>query len=210
MVQVSSVEKVQGRRVRIVLEDGSRYYILRSMYQERPVAEGDEIDPKEYAQWVLTRQYRSALDKAVSMLAVRACSKGEIKQKLQRIGYSPETIEMVIYKLEKNDLLNDQDFAAQWAQYRSGQKYGPRRISQELRHKGVSAEETAIAIEDVSEEEQLASALTLAQKNIRHAWTEEDPRKAKQKAIASIVRRGFSWDIARQAVEQVFGDLDEA
>ncbi|MBQ9211962.1 MAG: regulatory protein RecX [Clostridia bacterium] len=210
MVQVSSVEKVQGRRVRIVLENGSRYFILRSMYQERPLEEGDEVDPQEYAQWVLTRQYRSALDKAVSMLAVRACSKGEIEQKLHRIGYSPETIEMVIYKLEKNDLVNDQDFAAQWAQYRSGQKYGPRRISQELRHKGVSAEETALAIEDVSEEEQLASALSLAEKSLRRIRTEEDPRKAKQKAVTAIVRRGFSWDIARQAVEQVFGELDEA
>ena len=194
MVQVSEIEQVRGRRVKITLDDGSHYLLLRSMYQERPLEIGEAVDPKEYAQWVMTRQYRSALDKAVSMLAVRACSRGEIEQKLRRIGYAPDTIEMVIYKLEKNELINDQEFADQWAQYRAGQKYGPRRISQELRMKGVSAEEAESAL------------AVLARKSLQRAKAGEDPRKTRQRAMAAIVRRGYDWDTARQAIETVMGE----
>ncbi len=209
MVQVSNVEKLRGQKIKITFEDGSSYLLLRSMYLDRPLEAGDEVDPKEYAQWVLTRQYRSALDKAVAMLAVRACSKGEIRQKLRRIGFSEETADMVIYKLEKNHLLNDEEFAAQWVQYRSGQKYGPRRISQELRIKGVSAEEAESALEEVPEEAQLENAVRLARKALQRAKAGEDPRKTRQKILASIVRRGYSWDLARQAVDQVLNADDE-
>ena len=206
MVQVSEIEQVRGRRVKITLDDGSHYLLLRSMYQERPLEIGEAVDPKEYAQWVMTRQYRSALDKAVAMLAVRACSRGEIEQKLRRIGYAPDTIEMVIYKLEKNELINDQEFADQWAQYRAGQKYGPRRISQELRMKGVSAEEAESALAEILEEDQIIDAAVLARKSLQRAKAGEDPRKTRQRAMAAIVRRGYDWDTARQAIETVMGE----
>lgn len=213
MVRVNEVESVRGRRVRIVLDNGDKYLLLRSAYQDRPLEVGEEVNPEEFAQWVLKRQYRSALDKAVAMLAARACSKGEIEQKLSRTGYSPETIEMVIYKLEKNNLLNDQEFADQWVQYRAGQKYGPRRISQELRRKGVSAEETENALEEISEEQQLENAVLLARKGLARAGAEDDFRKIRQKVLAALVRRGYDWDTARQAVDRAAKELqieDEA
>ena len=209
MVQVNNVEKLRGQKVKITFDDGSSYLILRSMYLDRPLEAGDEVDPKEYAQWVLIRQYRSALDKAVAMLAVRACSKGEIRQKLRRIGYSEETADMVICKLEKNHLLNDGEFADQWVQYRSGQKYGPRRISQELRSKGVSAEDAESALEDIPEETQLENASALARKALQRAKADEDPRKTRQKVTAALVRRGYSWDLARRAVDHVLQPEDD-
>ena len=37
----------------------------------------------------------------------------------------------------------------------------------------------------------------------RKAWSKikpgEDPRKSRQKVISSLVRKGYDWDIARQA-----------
>ena len=202
MVQVSEVEYLPGQMVRIAFDDSTSYRIRRSMYRERPLEVGESVDPEEYARWVLMRQYRSALDKAVAMLARRACSIGEIRQKLQRIGYSEDTVEMVICKLEKTHLVDDRDFADQWTRYRAGQKYGPRRISQELRHKGVSQEETEEALREMSEEEQLENAAALVRKALQRTGAEEDPRKTGQKILASIVRRGYDWDVARQAVER--------
>ena len=204
MVRVSEIEEVRGRRVKVTFDDGSHYLLLRSMLQDRPLEVGDTVEAEEFADWVLKRQYRSALEKAVAMLAQRACSRGEIEQKLRQTGYSPETIDMVLYKLEKNDLLNDRVFAGQWAQYRAGQKYGPRRISQELRYKGVSPEETEAALSVIPEEDQLESAVRIAEKAARRGKPGEDPRKARQRILSAVVRRGFDWDIARQAVDRVF------
>ena len=208
MVRVSEVTYLPKQKVRVVLDNGSGYTILKSMYHERPLSVGDELDAAEYADWILKRQYRSALDKAVSMLALRARSRGEISQKLLRTGYSEETVNMVMYKLEKEGFLDDQDFAEQWTSYRSGQKIGPRRISMELRQKGVSAADTERALEDISEEELMESAVCVARRYLSRTGKSEEPAKVRQKAVQAVVRRGYDWDLARQAVDQVLGQDD--
>ena len=91
MVEVISVESQRGR-YKIALDNGERYTLTRALYQERPVQPGEEIDEKEYAQWVLVHQYRSALERAVAMLAARACSRGEISRKLKNAGYAQNTV----------------------------------------------------------------------------------------------------------------------
>lgn len=208
MVRISEVEKVRGR-IRVVLDDGSEYLLLKSMLSERPLKVNDELDSEEFSSWVTQRQYRSALEKAVSFLAVRTCSKGEIDQKLRRIGYSPETVKMVLFKLDREGFLNDRDFADQWARYRSSQRYGPRRIVQELKMKGISGEDIESVLENLPEKEQLEDAVEIARKALKRAKSGEDPRKTREKMAAGIVRRGYSWDLARQACDQVLRDEEE-
>ena len=106
--------------------------------------------------------------------------------------------ELVIYKLEKENLLNDQEFSELWVQQRS-RKYGSRRIRQELRVKGVPESTAEKALSSVSDEEMLESATSLAVKAWSRAKPGDDPRKTRQRIISSLVRKGFDWDLARQA-----------
>ncbi len=206
--EVISVEKIRYR-YKIQLDNGETYYLTKGLYAERPLNPGEVVEAGEFAQWITLHQYRSALEKAVAMLAQRPCSKGEISRKLKNSGYSPDTVEMVLYKLEKHELVDDRAFADQWAQYRAGQKYGPRRIAQELRYKGVAQEDTEEALSSLSEEEQLEQAAHLARKAFARAKPGEDPRKTLQKVMGAIVRRGFPWDIAREACERYVQDAEE-
>ena len=208
MVLVTDVEKLRGGKVLVKLDNGSVYQLLRSAYLERPLSPGDEIDADEYERWVLLHQYRSALDKAVAMLAARICSKGEIRGKLHHVGYSDQTIEMVLLKLEKNNLLNDQEFASAWAAYRSGKRYGPGKIRQELRTKGIASEDTDIVLNQIPEEILFENAVSLARKSLRSTKETEDPRKIRQRVTAMLVRRGYSWDLSRQAFELAFQETD--
>ena len=208
MEQVTEVRLLRGSYVRISLQNGIKYYLLRKVYQERPVQTGDNIDEKEFAWWVLKHQYRPALNQAVSMLAQRACSKGEIQRKLSLKGYSKETIEMVLLKLEKTGCLDDQDFAKQWTEHRSAQKYGPRRISQELKNKGIPAEEADAVMQCYSEERMLDNALQLARKGIKNRKEKDDLRRSCQKIMTGIVRRGYSWEVAKQALNRALKESD--
>ena len=209
MVEVICVEKVRSRYL-IRLDNGKKYELSRNLFRERPLEPGEQIEEKEFSQWVTLHQYRSALERAVAMLAARACSKGEINRKLKNAGYADETVEMVLYKLEKHELLNDQEFAEQWARYRSGQKYGPRRIADELRRKGITADEAGSVLDQMSEEDQNDQALYLARKGLARRHPEEDLRKTKQRVAAGIVRRGYDWDTARDACEQAAQELSLA
>lgn len=199
MEVILEIRKQRGKAL-VTLSDGSVLRVPLGLLRERPLREGDAIELEEYDNWLMVRQYRYALDRAVSYLAARAHSRHEIEEKLLRIGYRPCTVEMVLYKLERERLLNDADFARQWVEARAARKLGRQRIALELRRKGISADESEAALEAIDGEEQLANATSLAAKALIRAKKDEDPRKTAQRIHAMLARRGFGWDIAKEAV----------
>ncbi len=170
--------------------------------RERPLQEGQPLDVEEYDNWLMLRQYRHALDRAVSFLASRARSRREVETKLLQAGYRPCTVEMVLYKLEREKLLNDADFAQQWVEARTNCKLGRSRIAQELRRKGVSSEEAEAALSEIDDDDQLSAAISLAEKAAARTKPDEDPRRAANRISAMLARRGYSWDVVREAVSR--------
>ncbi len=202
MVVIQSLETIRTL-VCLTTDRGEKIYLSRKSVAEAGLYEGMEMSDESFSQFVLTRQYRPALDRAVAMLARRPCSEGEIRQKLRQIRYAQETIDMVVYKLQREHLLNDADFSDQWTSYRASHQYGSRRIAQELRMKGVSEQNIRDALESLPEEEEREQALHLARKLSRKTGEKEDPRKARQRLISALVRRGYDWDIARSVCEEI-------
>ena len=208
MEVITAIRKERGK-MRVTISESDEILVPISLFRERPLEEGQPIDVEEYDNWLMVRQYRHALDKAVAFLASRARSRKEIEDKLLHCVYRPCTVEMVLYKLESNDLLDDADFAQQWVEARSARKMGRNRIAQELRRKGVSAEEAEAALESIEDEDQLAGAVALVEKAMNRVKPGEDPRKTAQRITAMLARRGYGWDVAREAISQVMHDMEE-
>ena len=202
---ITDIKKVRGRYI-VTLNDAENLVVPASLFRERPLKEGQPIDLEEYDNWLMVRQYRFALDRAVGYLAARACSTHEIEQKLLQAGYRPSTVEMVIYKLQRENLLDDADFARQWVESRQTRKLGRSRIAQELRRKGVSQEEAENALDLIDDEDQLSGAIALAEKAAARIKPGEDPRKAASRIAGMLARRGYSWDIAKEAIRQALSD----
>ena len=191
----------------IVMESGETFWITRSQLRERePITVGQELDVEELKSWLLPRQYPMALNNAVELLAQRAHACGEIAQKLRRRLYMEDTIEMVLYKLEKEHLLDDEAFARDWAASRARSQVGKSRIKQELRMKGISAEMAEIALEELDEEEGGEAAVALARKLLRRYSREADERKGMQKLLMAMARRGYGYEESRRAVETVLNE----
>ena len=202
---ITAIKKERGR-YRVTINESDTILVPVSLMHERPLSEGQPLDLEEYDNWLMIRQYRFALDRAVGYLAARARSKREIEQKLLQAGYRPCTVEMVIYKLEREKLLDDADFARQWAESRSNHKMGRGRIAQELRRKGISQEEAEEALSVIDDEEQLSGAVALAAKAAARLKPGEDMRKAANRIAGMLARRGYSWDIAKEAIRQALSD----
>jgi len=191
----------------IVMESGETFWITRSQLRERePITVGQELDVEELKGWLLPRQYPMALNNAVELLAQRAHASGEIAQKLRRRLYMEDTIEMVLYKLEKEHLLDDEAFARDWAASRARGQVGKNRIKQELRMKGISAEMAEIALEELDEEEGGEAAAALARKLLRRYSREADERKGMQKLLMAMARRGYGYEESRRAVETALNE----
>ena len=205
---ITAITRERGR-LRVTINDDSEVLVPLSLFRERPLTVGEPIDMEEYDQWLLLRQYRHALDRAVAFLAGRARSRREMEERLLRSGYRPCTVEMVLYKLEKEGLLDDADFARQWVDARSARRMGRGRIAQELRRKGVSVREAEEALEGLSDEEQLEGASVLVEKAMARTPSGEDPRKTAARITAMLARRGYDYDTAREAISRVMGDIHE-
>lgn len=208
MEVITAIKKERGK-MRVTISESDEILVPISLFRERPLQEGEPIDIEEYDNWLMVRQYRHALDRAVAFLASRARSRKEIEDKLLHCGYRPCTVEMVIYKLETENLLDDADFAQQWVEARSARKLGRNRIAQELRRKGVSADEAEAALDAIDDDDQLAGAVSLVEKAMARVKPGEDPRKTAQRITAMLARRGYGWDIAREAISQVMQEMEE-
>lgn len=208
---ITGIRKERGR-FRVTVNEAEDVLVPFSLFRERPLQEGQPLDLEEYDNWMMVRQYRAALDRAVGYLAARARSRREIEQKLLQVGYRPGTVEMVLYKLERERLLDDADFARQWVESRVHHNLGRSRIAQELRRKGISADDAEEALSSIGAEDQLAGAVALAEKAAARIKPGEDVRKAQNRIAAMLARRGYGWDIAKEALEQVMasnsGDED--
>ena len=202
---ITAIKKERGK-YSVTISDSEDVLVPLALMRERPLKDGQPIDLEEYDNWLTVRQYRYALDRAVGYLAARARSTCEIEQKLLQAGYRPCTVEMVIYKLQRENLLDDADFARQWVESRQTHKLGRSRIAQELRRKGVSQEEAEEALSAIDDDDQLAGAIALAEKAAARIKPGEDQRKVANRITGMLARRGYSWDIAKQAIQQVLSD----
>ena len=83
---------------------------------------------------------RSAIEVAVGLLARREHSVLEIKRKLQQRGFDEEEMLAAIEQLQVNKLLSEERFTESYINMRKLKGYGPLRIEQELRERGIAGE----------------------------------------------------------------------
>jgi len=95
-----------------------------------------ELDAPEELEKII-RQIRHKL---VDLLSRREHSHAELVQKLIQRGYQKSDIIPVLDELVKKDWQSDQRFAQAYVRYRSSRGFGPDRITQELREKGINGE----------------------------------------------------------------------
>lgn len=133
---------------------------------------------------------------AVRLLGSRPRSISEIVKALQRKEYAEDVIEHAVQRLQTEGFLNDAEFARYWSENRT--QFRPRSaraLRYELRQKGVDSADIDPAVEDLDEDQ---AALAALQSRLR-LWQRLPEEDARQKAIAFLARRGFSYTIANRA-----------
>ncbi|MDV1070171.1 MULTISPECIES: recombination regulator RecX [Klebsiella] len=94
--------------------------------------------------------YARLLDRAIRILAMRDHSEQELRRKLaapvmskngpEALNVTPEEVDKVVEWCIENRYLDDERFVRQFIASRSRKGYGPARVRQELKQKGISRE----------------------------------------------------------------------
>lgn len=164
------------------------------------------------------------LEAAARFLEVRPRSEAEVRRRLRDAGYRADLVEGAVERLVTLGYLDDAAFARAWVESRDrAHPRGARALRDELRRKGVAAEdiERALAAREAAstgnDEAELdsgrgvgeragsaasdteAAARLLARRGAP-LLREPDPRKRRAKAYALLARSGFDPDVCRDAV----------
>jgi len=142
--------------------------------------------------------YKKIYNKSLDLLSRREHSKKELKQKLSSRFKEEQVIQLVLEKLISNDLLNDIRFAESYVASRKRKGFGPKRISYELRSKGIPDK---ISIQAISREGGWNIAAKKAfEKKFNNNASKDTKEILKQKNF--LHNRGFSF----REIETVFGN----
>ena len=136
---------------------------------------------------------------AMNLLARREHLRAELYQKLRkRFGAEAESeIDTELDRLTEENLLSDERFAESYIRQRSGKGYGPDRIRQELRQKGLDGGLLEIAMES-AEVDWVAIATEVRLKKFGPAQPGDFKEKARQ--LRFLNYRGFGGEFAATAL----------
>lgn len=160
--------------------------------------------------------YERAKTVAFRLLGVRARSRAELQERLEKKGFPAPVIENVLTDLAGMGLINDEEFARAWVNYRTQVRpAGARALTWELRRHGVDDKLAAAVVkETVGEEDELRLATDLARNRLRRLRSRGPAApEARRDEMARINRflagRGFSYDVIRQAINTIYGEEAE-
>jgi len=146
------------------------------------------------------------LEQAMRLLSVRPHAEKELLFKLIRRQVPAAAAASAIAECKRLGYLNDAQLAEDAASLLSSRGYGPRRMQQQLRQKGVNSEliQSALANEEL---DHLTSAREAASYKLRLLSRETDIRKKRDKLYRFLLGRGFSFEVIKTVVGELGSDL---
>ena len=187
--------------------DGSFAFALDGTVVVREgLAVGQELSPAEVERLRGASAEEDLASAALRFLAPRPRSRAEVRQRLlrprpKRPAPDHATVERVLDRLEALGLLNDRGFAEFWVENR--ERFSPRSaraLGVELRQRGVDRETVEATANPDRDAER---ALTAGRQKLR-VWTGLDYQTFRDRMGPFLLRRGFSYAVARAAVRQLW------
>ncbi len=146
-----------------------------------------------------------AKEKALRLLEFRSHSEKELYDKLIRAGANAEDLPEIFEFLREYSFVNDAEYAKKLARdLQNLNKYGRRRIREELKFRGIFGEELENAMLELSDEEE-KQLLPLMERKLGGNFE----KKNIDRAIRYFAYRGYGFDDIKSAVERIKGEALE-
>jgi len=183
-------------RVSIFVDGKYAFSLSRHELQGQRLYTGQELSVERLAELKELSSLDKIYSRALRFIEYRPRSVREVAVKLRQLKIAREDVAKVVNKLLAQRFLDDKKFAQLWVEHRRGASpRGSFLIGKELRAKGIE-QKIIDEVLPIEAEEELELAIQLAEKKIR---TTNDP----QKILAFLARRGFRYDVSKEALERM-------
>ncbi len=201
MALITGVRR-RGERAKVYVEGEFWAEIDAGVASERGLYKGAELSEEELAEALRLGDRALAMSRALNFLGYRARAAGEIRERLRRYGYAGETVDEVVGRLSELGYVDDLEFARTAAREKA-LKYGPRRVSTDLRMKGIDED----TVREVVEEEfrgrsELEDARSAA---VRRYNTVKGSEAESRRVYGFLMRRGYSTVVCAEIAREYGG-----
>jgi regulatory protein len=197
MPEITGVRERRGK-ARVFVDREFWAEVDAGVALERGLREGAVFSSEELEGVRVVGERPLAMGRALNLLGYRARSEAEVRERLGRYGYAGGTIEVVVVRLREFGYLDDEEFARLKAREKA-RRYGPRRVSVELRKSGVGEE---LAREVVEEEfagrSEVGEARSAAARRYNGRGSDAEARRV----YGFLVRRGYSAEVCAQVARE--------
>ncbi len=188
-----------GRGITAVSEDGSSFFVPKSVAEDHALTKGQELNEDEFEELRDKCQLITAKQKALDLLAMRDHSISELRIKLQQRSFPEGTIETVIVYLLDKRYLDDTRFAELWIRARLRKKPESRQLLLAgLMKKGVNQDIARNAIDTAAIDDD-----AIVEQAVRRFSKRNDEA---QKLMQRLTRKGFPYGLVKKYVNQYFSE----
>lgn len=205
-MRIESVKQSQRKQGRFLvkLEGGDLLRVTEDELLRFGLRPGLELDEDRLAALQSAAKASSVKTTAANIIGSRALSRSELQRRLVRKGADEADAQAAADWLEDIGAVNDEAYAAAVARDYGRRGYGPQRVREELRRRGISRELWDEAMAQLPDSAAVLD--TLIRKKCRGDLS--DPREVKRLSDA-LLRRGFSWGEVRAAVSRYTSMMEE-
>jgi regulatory protein len=170
---------------------------------------GQELTPAQLEQLRQEEALQQAADRALNYLSFRPRSREEVRRYLRKKQTPPELIDAVLERLDRLNLINDQEFAEFWVESR--ERFSPRgaqALKSELRQKGVQRD---VVDELVTSEQDDDRALDAGRKKaiLLARQPRIDFQTFRTRLGGFLQRRGFSYATTTRTVRALWEEVKD-
>ena len=194
--EVKLSQRKKGRFL-VILEDGDILRITEEELLRFGLRSGEELGEETLEALRSSAKTSQVKAQASGMIGRRALSKSELQRRLIRGGAAEADAQAAADWLEDIGAVDDPAYAAAVVRDYGRRGYGPARIREELRRRGVPRELWEVALEELPDSEDILD--DLIRKRCRGDLS--DPREVKRLSDG-LLRRGFSWSQVKEALSR--------
>ena len=197
--RVEPSKHVKGRYL-VFLDTGTMLKVGEGELLDFGLCPGLVLEGKDFDRLVSSSLDTQAKSRAARMIGARPLSKTELVSRLVSKGEGEEQAQKAADWLEDLGAVNDGEYAKNIVRHYDRRGYGPQKIREELFRRKIPRELWEEAMEEMRPGVEAAEEFLASKFRYR-----EPDEKELQRQVNALRRRGFGWDVIREAIRPYEG-----
>ncbi len=185
------VQKKNEMRVSVFVDGEYMFSLDAADAALRGIKTGRELSQREIDNLIMDSEYTKARDYALSILSRKAISSKSLGDKLSEKGYTPIVIPEIIRELTELGYIDDMAYARMYMEVCLEKMWGSRKISYEMKQKGIPCDIIDELLEEYSDSERTEEMAKI----ILSKYSNDDIHdiKTRAKITRYFAARGFDF-----------------